>query len=354
MVAWALIVGINEYPAESKLPALKGAVADAVEFAEWALHPQGGGVDPAHLLFWTHPAPAAPSPELAAQLAAAPAWPTGPADLTRAPRATEIKQAAFRLAQDAGPAGVDRLYVFFAGHGVQTSPRSYDDDPQTCLVAADYAYDFPTDGIVACDDMRRALTRVGPAEVIVFLDCCRSPLPVNQTRPVFGGGEYGAQNYNVCCGVGSAASPGAQAFETPEGAPTRGAFSKLLLFGLRQLRENGELTADRLRAYLVTGIVKLANNQTPVLDVYPTNHPLVIAAGPKMGDDPNLVIDVTNLPGDAEVVLKWPDLSTTPIPHDAVVTIPAPIGTYSLETPQAIILQVLQHTGPEDTNVVLA
>jgi uncharacterized caspase-like protein len=354
MVAWALIVGINEYPDSTKLNPLKGAVADAVEFAEWALDPAGGAVDPAHMLFWTHPAPVAPSRALADWLPTAPAWPTGPTDPTRAPRATEIKQAAFDLALKGGPAGVERLYVFFAGHGVQTSPRSYDDQPQTCLVAADYSHAFPTDGIVPSEDMRRALTRVGPVEVIMFLDCCRSALPVNETRPVFGGMEFDPQGYNVCSGVGSASAPGMPAFETPEDTPTRGAFSRLLMFGLRQLREDGHLTADRLRDYLITGIVKLAKNQKPVLDVYPTDHPLIIVTGPKMGDDPNLIIDATALPAGSDVVLRWPDLSTTAIPPAQIVTITAPIGTYSLETSLSEVLEVMQHTGPEDTHVPLA
>ena len=76
MTSWAIVVGINEYPG-SGLGPLKGAVADACDFADWALDPTGGNVAPERLYFWTYPWPDADPdrPHLAQYLAGdRPAW----------------------------------------------------------------------------------------------------------------------------------------------------------------------------------------------------------------------------------------------------------------------------------------
>ena len=168
MTAWALVVGINEYPPNAGLTSLKGAVADAADFADWLLNPGGGGVDSAQMLFWTHPAPSDSTPALALRLQNPVAWPTGVPDFSRPPTAGDIKRAAFDLAWRAGQSNVDRLYVFFAGHGVQTTPQSYVEDAQHCFAAGDYVPTYRSQSLVPCDDLRRAMMRVGPAEVVLF------------------------------------------------------------------------------------------------------------------------------------------------------------------------------------------
>ena len=44
--SWALVVGINHYPERAGQTPLQGAVADAVDFADWALSDNGGAVSP--------------------------------------------------------------------------------------------------------------------------------------------------------------------------------------------------------------------------------------------------------------------------------------------------------------------
>jgi hypothetical protein len=355
MTAWALIVGINDYPSAAGLNGLKGAVADAADFADWLLDPQGGGVDPAHMLFWTHPAPANPSAALSLYLQNLIAWPSGNPDFARPPRATEIKRAAFQLAYDAGPANVDRLYVFLAGHGVQTTPVSYEEDPQNCFAGGDYVPTYPSDGLVPCDDLRRAMMRLGPGEVVLFFDCCRSPTPINVPRPVLGALQYNAQGYNVRCAVGHAAQPGSVAYETPVGNPARGAFSKLLMCGLRKLRYSQALTVEQLENYLLMGIGNLVapHNQKPSIDVIPKRDKLVLVQGPALGPPPDLVIDLSLLPAGSPVVVRDPDTKVFKnlIADAQTQTFAAPIGGYSLETPTGQVLATVNHLGPEPTYV---
>jgi hypothetical protein len=353
MVAWALVVGINQYPAKTGLSELQGAVADAVDFAEWALDPGAGGVDPANLLFWTHPAPPTPGPLLAAYLANIPDWPGAPVDFGRGPTSTEVKLAARDLALAAGQSKVDRLYIFFAGHGVQTNPNDWGHDPQTCFAAANFELEFSADGVVPCDDMRRMAMNIGAREVIIFLDCCRTDLPYRQ--PVAFGGEFvDHQGFNECCGVGSAAAPGSRAFETPKRNPNRGAFSKLLVFALRQVREDGRLTAVGLENYLKLAIGPLVSpdHQNPIVEVHPHGHDLVIVEAPPYGPDPRIIIDGTVL-GEAEAYLLWPDRSRSLIDLSEVVPIPAPVGAYAIEIPKLGIEKFVHHFGPEDTLVGL-
>ena len=77
MQSWAIIVGINEYPPTAGLRVLHGAVADAVDFADWALDPRGGAVDPAHLFLWTSSAPMSVTAAMTAYLAAPTAYGRG-------------------------------------------------------------------------------------------------------------------------------------------------------------------------------------------------------------------------------------------------------------------------------------
>src|SRR4051812_45432964 len=96
MTSWAIVVGINQYPPLAKQPPLQGAVADACDFADWALAKDGGGVAPENLFFWTYPWPTAPLGQLKAYLEGElPPWynvkdGAAPPDSTRAPDAFEI------------------------------------------------------------------------------------------------------------------------------------------------------------------------------------------------------------------------------------------------------------------------
>src|SRR5437660_374184 len=102
----ALVVGINEYPASAGVNTLFGAVADAADFADWALHPNGGGILPDNLYFWTFPAPAAPSKELKNYLQSPRAWNGGPPNPARPPNFVDIVATAVDLAKKAPGDGI--------------------------------------------------------------------------------------------------------------------------------------------------------------------------------------------------------------------------------------------------------
>lgn len=364
MTAWALVVGINAYPAFSKLGVLGGAVADAADFADWALDPAGGGVAPNDLYFWSHPAPVNPTPALAACLAAPSNWqPTlqnpagGPPDLTQAPTAASIIQTAADLAVRARKAGVNRLYIYLAGHGLQTK-RGYSSDPETAYIAGDYLPNSTAYGLVACDDLRRLVVNQGPAEVVLFLDCCRSDTFLNMPKPNLGAPELEAYGANLMCGVGKGAQPGAVSYEIPLGAGERGAFTKVLTYGLRNLRPGGQLTMDRLKEYVLSNIATRdpPENQAPDLVVLPSNKQLVLAAGPPMGPLPEVVIDFSGTPAGTPVQLREGGqparLVKAMTATTAPVSLPLPIGTYSLETADFSRYQLVEHPGPEPTHVV--
>ena len=249
MNAWAIVVGINCYPKRTGLGPLKGAVADAADFADWALDPQGGAVSPDQMFFWTFPTPD-PTTRLANWLNNPTPWwnlddenETAAPDPARAPGEREVVETILRAGRaaresaiDGGTPGPRRCYVFFAGHGVQTNPTGPERDPQTCFVLGDFRPEASQmRGLIACEDLMRALLGCGFDEVFLFLDCCRLKLnTVNMPPPTISSANS-FQPPAPVCGVCSAAQMNKAAFETAT-SPIRGAFSKALLQGLRTVR----------------------------------------------------------------------------------------------------------------------
>jgi uncharacterized caspase-like protein len=326
MDVWAIVVGINKYPDQTKQTELKGAVDDACDFAEWVLDPHGGNVPPERLYFWTHPWPNAPGGRLGAFLNGAQTpWvfddeSRNVPDQSRAPTATEIVETAQTVGRTARHAAsqpgavnpaIRRIYVFFAGHGVRA--QEFKSADQTCFLAKDFRRLTGNSilGVVACDSFRDALLIDRFNEVIMFLDCCRlSPLklqeqvvPLTDRAKVTGGSVWG---------VGHAAQRDKAAFETTE-APFRGAFSKTLMEGLRGLREgpNQELHMEPLKAYVQTAIkAHTAQPQMPSILYDPDALPgPLIVAGPPTGAAVSLHLTgpkvyLNKLPLGMQLVLK--------------------------------------------------
>jgi hypothetical protein len=265
--AWAFVVGINHYPPSTGQRPLQGAVADAVDFADWALDPAGGNVLPERLFFWTHPAPTIFPPAVLAYIEAGPtAWwdprvnPLTP-DFQNPPFAFNIVETALATARQAraralveGAESPRRCYVFFAGHGVQTNVVGMK-EKQTCFVVGDFMPNASVAmGLVPCNEFRDTLLGAGFDEVVMFLDCCRTevarldmPAPGLQTAAI----QAPPQPVYI---VGSAAQMGRPAYET-NAPPIRGAFSKTLVHALRTVRgPNGELEYESLRSYVNANI----------------------------------------------------------------------------------------------------
>jgi uncharacterized caspase-like protein len=367
---WAIVVGINEYPPAANQGVLKGAVADAADFADWALHPNGGDVAAKDLFFWTHPAPDDPTDRLAAFLADATPWvdiekgdtpeeaPLEAMAVGRAPEADDIVITALAGAEAAKRAGGQhRIYVFFAGHGVQTTTIESAALPQTCFVTANFRTRFATRGLIPCDDLRNGLMNLGFSQVVMFLDCCRSSISLTKPPPSLDMNSTGSKpkpNY----GVGRASDFGALAYEAPAGAEKRGAFSQVLLDGLRRHRDDGVqvLTLNALANYVSTSIGEVVkpNIQLPQFEIIPSNPQFEILKAPKI--DPLVDIVVTFSQAFAEVVLK--DGKTRVIftfrnvESGQEACCQAPAGSlYSLETPDRTHVQAFPHTGPDVTHV---
>lgn len=357
MKTWAIVVGVNQYPALAGQQVLHGAVADACDFADWALDPAGGAVASENLRFWTFPAPAAPTARLSDYLGStAQAWDNlqtdwAAPDVTRAPYAGEIVSTIERIGRQAkedalenGDDETRRVYVFLAGHGLRARVFGQLAE-ETCFLAQDFRPNTSNlvPGLIACESLRRSLLNNRFDEAILFLDCCRlqtSRLSLT-AQPVCDFNSEPMQPF----GLAFAAQDGLPAYETTT-APVRGAFSKTLLEGLRNCREGpaSELHTERLRRYVIDNIgANTAMVQVPNFTFKPDPSGPLLVAGPPLvagGGVPLSVgplVNLAALPVGTQVVLKGGD--NLPVPGVAPlvagpVLVPLPEladGLYSLE-----------------------
>lgn len=148
---WALCVGIDRYP-KAGVKALHGAVGDATRFRDWVIRPNGGGVDPGHVMLLTSPAhdqPGKPPKPAFSNI-----W-------------TFFEGLTFQLGSEPGR----RLYIYLSGHGI--SPSGQQSVRNAALLMANavkpnHLHNFP--GNVWAEGARSAaLFR----EVVLFMDCCR-------------------------------------------------------------------------------------------------------------------------------------------------------------------------------------
>lgn len=258
----AIVVGINQYPVSTHQPQLHGTVADACDFAEWALDAAGGGVAPEDLFLWTHPwpdpGPGALRDYLDGDL---PQWQHevlgGAApDQTRPPVAREIIYTIERAGREGyeaaigGPPAPMRALVFLAGHGLRALPFGGLTE-ETCFVAADFRPNGSNlaPGLVPSESLRRSLLNHRFDEVVMFLDCCRVQTSQLKMKAASLADQDGDKA--LPWSLALAAQIDEPAYETTT-TPIRGAFSATLMTGLRTCREGPahELTAARMRDFV--------------------------------------------------------------------------------------------------------
>jgi len=208
MHRWALVVGIDAY---ERAP-LAGAVRDALRVREWLLGP--GGVAEERLTCLLAPNQGEEPEEVA----------------YARPTRDEFVRAIRGLLRSSGGKG-ERLYVFYAGHGLMTKVGNRDEN---VLLAADFG---PTrlDRSIGLSTLWEFLETTQFADQFLFVDACRNvpwngkPLPVGawplkrQRDPGLGP----VQQFILY-----ATSPGLTAQELDEIGNERGAFSEVLLGGL--------------------------------------------------------------------------------------------------------------------------
>jgi hypothetical protein len=356
MRAAAFVVGINTYPEYARLTDLVGAVADAVDFADWALDPDGGNVAPADLRFWTWPPPPKPLPRNLAKYMRKPTkWFRGDPK-AGPPDRSHITQSIYETVREAAVnQDLDRIYVFFAGHGIIVDLRNFD-PPQSCFMAGDYVAGY-SDGLIPCDDLQVGLNKAGPAEVVLIFDCCRSELSPTTNRPSLTWPTGNALGFNQHLVTARGAQPSALSFEINEGGHNpRGAFSRLVTFGLRHLRFDNRLTTAQLKEYVRTNIGRLVEprKQEPEIIVWPDESHFNLVQGPPM--KPDLPISVSFQSVHAGKLIELRDhqarkLAEIPA-NGAAWTDALPIGRYTLELPAEQLSMTITHLGPEPTNVI--
>ncbi len=364
MANWAIIVGINEYPVTIGSGHLKGAVADATDFLDWALHADGGNVDPQHAFFWTYPHPVAAgltlTQSVSAYLQNAPQWfslehGSAVADLGRAPPFQVIVETGLRAARNARNNG-DRLYVFFAGHGVQSNAFDNQVKAQICFLTGDFRPgNRLASGVIPCEDLREILLAEGFSQVIMFLDCCRSVMTRldQHVQPIVGAAAQGDPPWIV----GAAAAPGQPAWETPIDAPRRGAFSTSLLQALRTVRgADNVLTLQGLRTQVAGTIGPLVTprEQEPQFYTPKPDSPFVLLrAAPIAALAPiHVYFDAAIMPGTPFNLVNRDSVETPIISVAGKLEIEQEAGqAYSIENADHSIVIPFDHHGPAPTQV---
>ncbi|GGV34808.1 caspase family protein [Streptomyces spectabilis] len=235
---YAVVVGINRYPAISDL---RGARGDAGRFRDWLVDPTGGNVPATNIALVT----ATERDEREADVMTA--VPTR----ENVNRALYLAHRAVRRAVDEGGNWADtRLYLFLAGHGI--APFGGD----AALLMANAAIDLLGNHIAVRPYLSWYESASPFHEIVFFADCCRTRFGgVAAFGPPFTDTIEAPDK--VECLAGYATSLGDPAYEqqAPDPNRSRGHFTSALIEGLRgagggTVTSEGKVTSDSLIDYV--------------------------------------------------------------------------------------------------------
>jgi hypothetical protein len=156
--SFAIVIGIDRYD-DPAIPQLTGPVNDALKMAKWLLDPARGklGEDNLSLILDPIPNPIDPS-------------------LTRLSKLGNVLQATKRVVMTTirdlparAPSGGDRLFFFYAGHGLMSRSTSGFED---AIVSSDYDKDACK--ALSVDSIQQFLKTLAFPEQYFILDCCRN------------------------------------------------------------------------------------------------------------------------------------------------------------------------------------
>ncbi len=250
---FAIVVGINDYDHFSPL---EGPVNDAGHFYAWLVSPKGGDVPAGNIVKLVSGA------------------------RRSEPRRDQIEDAILPHIQKAvaggGPVG-RRLYLFFAGHGMDVG------DLEDCGLAMADANLIATDRSIPGRRLALAFKHSQAfEEVVLFMDCCReveltnpavgelailnvlTPRPDSQSLLLHGL----ATKWRRRSGERELPNP-----EPDDGRSVQGIFTYALLDGLRRAADPaGQVTGDQLRNYVAQLMVRLGVvGQKPTIDFEPAD-----------------------------------------------------------------------------------
>jgi hypothetical protein len=213
MANWAIVIGVDRYWTERA--SLKGAVRDALRMREWLLDPAGGNVPAENMTLLLSPLEGKE--------------PDGVefVEATRSQTVTAIED----LLKRSGEQG-QRLFFFYAGHGLTARVSNRDEN---ALVAQDFSQTL-TDNSLALRSLWERFETTQFEDQFLFVDACRNipwenvefevgrwPLPRRRDP-----GLPPTQQFILY-----ATSPGLKARELREAGNERGAFTEVLLQGLK-------------------------------------------------------------------------------------------------------------------------
>ncbi|HEX8407698.1 MAG TPA: caspase family protein, partial [Thermoanaerobaculia bacterium] len=155
--AHALVIGIDRY--KNKEWELTGAVRDALAFADWAV--KSGGVDPANLTLLLSPVPKG----------------------LKTKRATEKAiREALRLLRNGAAKDVDRLWFYYAGHGMAPPGSGTTSGPIVVPCDVGNIDDYLNETPIGLEIFRGQMENVGPKEQVFFVDACRNAIPLKDNK----------------------------------------------------------------------------------------------------------------------------------------------------------------------------
>jgi|GEM_PF-2178668 len=217
MANFAVIIGISAY--NNSAWNLDAAVPDALDFTDWAL--KAGGVPPQNVWLLLSPMPGSNPP----------IPPDIPALQVKGATGADIRGVIAEFKNKAGQGG-ERLYVYYAGHGVSAPGATQGWAVEPVLVPTDVVdleVDYPN--LIGFSTLLRGLEDAPPQEQIFFLDACRgfelqnhSPAVGTVVGPPISANQGSSRQF-----VLYATSLGYSALETHG----QGVFGKTLLEGLR-------------------------------------------------------------------------------------------------------------------------
>jgi uncharacterized caspase-like protein len=244
---WALVVGISRY-ADSRIPALRYADADAAALHEWLVSPEGGRYAPANVRLL----------------------------LNGSATGTAIRSSLFTWLQSA--LAEDMVLVFFAGHGSSDAPGSRGN---LFLLPYDVRYDDIAGTAFPMWDLRTALDRfIRAKRVVVLADAChsagvgegfdvamRAGRDLEVSPLVNGFQSLSEVSEGVCVLTASDAAQYSQ--EAAEWGGGHGVFTYFFLEGLRGAADydkNGTISLGEMIPYLSQSVRRATRNaQSPTV-----------------------------------------------------------------------------------------
>lgn len=153
---WAIVVGIDEY-GDSEME-LSASVSDACSFRDWVIDPNGGGVPETNLRLLLSPASKDPRPD------------PDPAKRAWAATKDNIVSAIDEVVVAAGDQQCERLYFYFAGHGITAWVSNRD---EAALVTPGFDR-LHTDHSLAVRSIAEYLETTPFDDQFLFIDACRN------------------------------------------------------------------------------------------------------------------------------------------------------------------------------------